>query len=40
LRATRVGRYHEGDITMRLEMVPPLSRGTAWIEVVATGAIG
>jgi hypothetical protein len=21
---------------MRLEMVPPLSRGTAWIEVVAT----
>ena len=35
--ATRVGRYHEGDMTMRLEVVPPLSQAIAWIEVLATG---
>ncbi len=35
--ATRVTRYHEGDITMRLQVVPPLSHDTAWIEVIITG---
>jgi len=35
--ATRVGRYHEGDMTMRLEVVPALSQATAWIEVLAAG---
>jgi hypothetical protein len=35
--ATRVGRYHEGDMTMRLEVMPPLSQATAWIEVLAAG---
>jgi len=35
--ATRVGSYHEGDLTMRLEVVPPLSPDIAWIEVLATG---
>ncbi len=35
--ATRVSRYHEGDITMRLEVVPPLGHGTAWIEVILAG---
>jgi hypothetical protein len=27
----------DSDMTMRLEVVPPLSRATAWIEVLATG---
>ncbi len=35
--ATRVSRYHEGDITMRLQVLPPLSHDTAWIEVIVTG---
>ncbi len=35
--ATRVSRHHEGDITMRLEVVPPLGHGTAWIEVILAG---
>ena len=35
--ATRVGSYHEGDMTMRLEVVPPLSQATTWIEVLAAG---
>jgi hypothetical protein len=35
--ATRVTRYHEGDITMRLQVLPSLSHGTAWIEVIVTG---
>jgi hypothetical protein len=35
--ATRVTRYHEGDITMRLQMLPPLSHNIAWIEVIVTG---
>jgi hypothetical protein len=35
--ATRVREYHEGDITMHLQVVPPLSHGTAWIEVLAAG---
>ena len=35
--ATRVSKYNEGDITMRLEVVPLLSRATAWIEVLAAG---
>jgi hypothetical protein len=35
--ATRVSRPREGDITMRLEVVPPLSRSSDWIEVIVTG---
>jgi hypothetical protein len=35
--ATRVREYHEGDITMHLQVVPPLSHGTAWIEVLVAG---
>jgi hypothetical protein len=35
--ATRVTRYHEGDITMRLQVIPPLSHDSAWIEVIVTG---
>jgi hypothetical protein len=35
--ATRVTRYHEGDITMRLQVVPPLGHDSAWIEVIVTG---
>ncbi len=35
--ATRVTRYHEGDITMRLQVIPPLSHDLAWIEVIVTG---
>ena len=35
--ATRVEEYHEGDLAMHLEVVPPLSPGTAWIEVLAAG---
>ena len=35
--ATRVGKYHEGDVTMHLQVVPPLSPGTAWIEIVLAG---
>jgi hypothetical protein len=27
----------DSDMTMRLEVVPPLSWATAWIEVLATG---
>lgn len=37
--ATRVSRYHEGDITMRLQVVPPLSHRTARIEVLAAGQL-
>jgi hypothetical protein len=35
--ATRVREYHEGDITMHLQVVPLLSHGTAWIEVLVAG---
>ena len=37
--ATRTGWSAEDDggVMMRLEVVPPLSRATAWIEVLATG---
>jgi hypothetical protein len=35
--ATRVTRYHDGDITMRLQVLPPLSHDSAWIEVIVTG---
>jgi hypothetical protein len=35
--ATRVRESHEGDITMHLQVVPPLSHGTAWIEVLLAG---
>ena len=35
--ATRTDRLLEGDVTMHLEVVPPLSHGTAWIEVLAAG---
>jgi hypothetical protein len=35
--ATRVGEYHEGDITMHLQVIPPLSSGTAWIEFLVAG---
>lgn len=35
--ATRVTRHHEGDITMRLQVLPPLGRDSAWIEVIVTG---
>jgi hypothetical protein len=38
--ATRVREYHEGDITMHLQVVPPLSHGTAWIEVLVAGQPG
>jgi hypothetical protein len=34
---TRVSTLREGDITMRLEVVPQLSHSTAWIEVILTG---
>jgi hypothetical protein len=38
-RATRRGWSAEdgSEMTMRLEVVPPLSRATTWIEVLATG---
>jgi hypothetical protein len=36
--ATRADRIHDGDITMRLEVIPPLRDGTAWIEVIVTGS--
>jgi hypothetical protein len=35
--ATRVREQHEGDITMHLQLVPPLSHRTAWIEVLLAG---
>ena len=35
--ATRVEPYHEGDVAMHVKVVPPLSPGTAWIEVLAAG---
>ena len=35
--ATRVVRRHEGDDTTRLKVVPPLSRATTRIEVLAAG---
>jgi hypothetical protein len=35
--ATRIGECRPGDITMRLQVVPPLSHGTAWIEVILAG---
>jgi hypothetical protein len=35
--ATRVREYHEGDITMHLQVIPPLSHGTTWIEVLVAG---
>ena len=35
--ATRVTSYHEGDVTMRLQIVPPLSHRTAQLEVILTG---
>lgn len=35
--ATRVSPYHDGDFTTRLQVVPPLSRATAWIDVLAAG---
>ena len=35
--ATRAGRTYEGDVTMRLQVVPPLSPGTAWIEILLAG---
>jgi hypothetical protein len=37
--ATRVREYHEGDITMHLQVVPLLSHGTAWIEVLVAGQL-
>jgi hypothetical protein len=36
--ATRVDGACDGDITMRLEVVPQLSHGTAWIEVIVAGS--
>jgi hypothetical protein len=36
--ATRADRIHDGDITMRLEVIPRLRDGTAWIEVIVTGS--
>jgi hypothetical protein len=35
--ATRVREQHEGDITMHLQVIPPLSHGTARIEVLLAG---
>ncbi len=35
--ATRVREYHEGDITMHLQVMPPLSHRTTWIEVLLAG---
>ena len=35
--ATRVREQHEGDITMHLQVIPPLSHRTAWIEVLLAG---
>jgi hypothetical protein len=32
-----VREYHEGDITMHLQVVPPLSHHTAWREVLVVG---
>ena len=32
--ATRVREQHEGDITMHLQLAPPLSHRTAWIEIL------
>ena len=34
---TRIGGRHEGDVTMHLRVVPPLSPGTAWIEILLAG---
>jgi hypothetical protein len=38
--ATRTGNWsaeHDDGVTMHLEVVPPLSRATTWIEVLAAG---
>jgi hypothetical protein len=35
--ATRVERQHEGDVTMRLQVVPPLSPGTDRVELLLAG---
>ena len=35
--ATRADSYHEGDITMHLQVVPPLSPGTDRIEILLAG---
>jgi len=34
---TRFVRSGEGDVAMRLQVVPPLSRSTTWIEIFAAG---
>ncbi len=35
--ATRADRYHEGDVTIHLQVVPPLSLRTVWIEILLAG---
>jgi hypothetical protein len=35
--ATRAGGRHEGDITMHLQVLPPLSPGTAWTGILFAG---
>ena len=38
--ATRVTGWNEnedGEMTMRLQVIPPLSHATAWIDVLAAG---